>query len=237
MKKNEIAGMIDHTLLAAFAKRSQIEKLCEEAVQYGFASVCVNPVHVKFAGEKLAGSEVAVCTVIGFPLGSTTTKVKAFESEDAVLNGADEVDMVIDIGAAKEGRFDDVFADIKAVVDSARSAGKKCGRKITVKVILETCYLSDSEIVECCKVCKKAGADFVKTSTGFGTPKDKDGKPLPNGATAAHVALMRKTVGDSMGVKASGGIRTAESAKEMVNSGASRIGTSNGVTIVEGWNE
>ena len=237
MNKNEIAKMIDHTLLAAFAKKSDIEKLCKEADKYQFASVCVNPVHVKYSAELLKNSSVSVCTVIGFPLGAVTSEDKASETAVAIANGADEVDMVIDVGAAKEGRFADVEKDIKAVVDSARAAGKKAGKNIVVKVILETCYLTDEEIVECCKASKKAGADFVKTSTGFGTPKDKDGKSLSNGAKAEHVALMRKTVGDKMGVKASGGVRTAESALEMVNAGANRIGTSNGVTIIEGWKD
>jgi len=237
MNKKEIAGMIDHTLLAAYAKKSDIEKLCRDAEKYQFASVCVNPVYVKYSSELLKDSSVAVCTVIGFPLGAVTSEDKAAETSVAIANGADEVDMVIDVGAAKEGRFDDVQKDIKAVVDSARAAGKKCGRNIIVKVILETCYLTDSEIVECCKASKNAGADFVKTSTGFGTPKDKDGKALPNGATAAHVELMRKTVGSACGVKASGGIRNAESAFEMVRAGANRIGTSNGAAIVDGWKE
>lgn len=237
MTKNEIAKMIDHTLLAAFAKKSEIEKLCKEAKSYQFASVCVNPVHVKYASELLKDSSVAVCTVIGFPLGAVTSEDKADETSVAILNGADEVDMVIDIGSAKEGRYSDVQSDIKAVVDSARAAGEKAGKKIIVKVILETCYLTDEEIVECCKASKNAGADFVKTSTGFGTPKDKDGKSLPNGAKAEHVALMRKTVGDKIGVKASGGIRNAESALQMIKAGANRIGTSNGVAIVEGWKD
>lgn len=237
MNRKEIAKMIDHTLLAAFAKKADIEKLCKEADKFQFASVCVNPIHVKFCADLLKDSSVSVCTVIGFPLGAVTSADKADETKIAVANGADEVDMVIDVGSAKDGRFGDVEKDIKAVVDAAAEAGKKAGKKVVVKVILETCYLTDEEIVECCKASKNAGADFVKTSTGFGTPKDKDGKSLPNGASAAHVALMRKTVGEAMGVKASGGVRTAESALEMVKAGANRIGTSNGVTIVEGWKE
>ncbi|QTQ14233.1 deoxyribose-phosphate aldolase [Treponema parvum] len=233
MTEKEIAGLIDHTLLSAFAKRSDIEALCREAISFGFACVCVNPIHVSYAAELLKGSSVGICTVIGFPLGALPSKVKAFEAEDAINKGACEVDMVIDIGAAKEGRFDDVKKDIRTVVDIARKNGKALKREVRVKVIIETCYLTDDEIVFCCSAAKEAGADFVKTSTGFGTPKDSGGHDLPNGASADHVRLMRKTVGDSMGVKASGGIRDAEKALEMIRAGASRIGTSSGVKILQ----
>ena len=233
----ELAKCIDHTLLRTDARRADVEKLVEEAKAYHFASVCVSPIWVAFASQALRGSGVKTCTVIGFPLGANVSAVKAFEAERAIADGADEVDMVIDIGAAKDGRFGDVEADIKAVTDSARDAAKKAGKSVVVKVILETCFLSDEEIASCCTCAVKAGADFVKTSTGFANPKGDDGKPLPNGATVHHVELMRKTVGTAFGVKASGGIRSAETALAMLSAGANRLGTSSGVKIVEDWDE
>ena len=211
----KLTHMIDHTLLKAVATKEQIVKLCEEARQYHFASVCVNPANVSLAAEQLKGSGVKVCTVIGFPLGANTSVVKAFEATDAIANGADEVDMVINVGAMKAGDTELVYNDIKAVRDA--SAGK------LLKVIIETCYLTDEEKVKACELSKKAGADFVKTSTGFGT----------GGATAEDVALMRKTVGPDMGVKASGGIRDAEAAAAMVKAGANRLGCSAGVAIAQ----
>ena len=235
MTKKEIESYIDHTLLAPQATVSQIEKLCDEAKQYHFASVCINPSYVSLAAKLLDGTGVKVCTVIGFPLGATPSEVKAFEATCCIQKGADEVDMVINVGAAMDGRFSEVGADIAAVVDASRAEGKKAGKHICVKVILETCYLDDDAIESCCQCAKKAGADFVKTSTGFAILKDKDGKLLPNGATAAHVALMRKTVGSDMGVKASGGVRTAEAAEEMIKAGANRIGTSSGAAIVAAY--
>ena len=235
MTKEEIARMIDHTLLAAAATRTQIEKLCGEAKKYSFASVCVNPCWVKAAASELAGTSVAVCTVIGFPLGAETSAVKAFAASQAVADGADEIDMVINIGAAKDNDFNAVQDDIQAVVKASKEAGKKLAKGVLVKVILETCYLSDQEIEAASLAAKNAGADFVKTSTGFGTPKDKDGNPLPNGACVSHVQLMRKTVGSKMGVKASGGIRDAKSAADLIAAGANRLGCSAGVAIVEGW--
>lgn len=234
MNKHEIAKMIDHTLLAATATRNQIKRVCDEAREYGFASVCVNPVWVRFASEELKGSGSAVCTVIGFPLGAEKPEVKAFAASQAVLDGADEVDMVINIGAAKDGDFDTVGSDIGAVVGAAKSAGEAQGKNVTVKVIVETCYLTDDEVSAACLAAKNYGADFVKTSTGFGTPKDKDGKCLPNGASVHHVALMRKTVGSDMGVKASGGIHGADDALALIEAGATRLGASAGVKIVEG---
>ena len=211
----KLTPMIDHTLLKAVATKEQIVKLCEEARQYHFASVCVNPANVSLAAEQLKGSGVKVCTVIGFPLGANTSVVKAFEATDAIANGADEVDMVINVGAMKAGDTELVYNDIKAVRDA--SAGK------LLKVIIETCYLTDEEKVKACELSKKAGADFVKTSTGFGT----------GGATAEDVALMRKTVGPDMGVKASGGIRDAEAAAAMVKAGGNRLGCSAGVAIAQ----
>ncbi|MER2106442.1 MAG: deoxyribose-phosphate aldolase [Solibacillus sp.] len=210
------AAMIDHTLLKPEATRDQIEKICAEAKQYVFASVCVNPTWVKQASQLLAGTEVKVCTVIGFPLGANTSTVKAFETKDAIANGAGEIDMVINIGALKAGEFDIVRDDIKAVVDAANGT--------LVKVIIEACLLTDEEKVKACELSVEAGADFVKTSTGFST----------GGATAADIALMRKTVGPDLGVKASGGVRSLEDMKLMIENGATRIGASSGVAIMNG---
>lgn len=237
MTKEEVCKMIDHTLLAATATKAQIQKLCAEAAQRSFASVCVNPVWVPLAAKELQGKTPAVCTVIGFPLGAEKSQVKAFAAKEAVLDGADEIDMVINIGAAKEGRFDAVQEDIAAVVQAVKEAGSQKGKKALVKVIVETCYLTDQEIEGACLAAKKAGADFVKTSTGFGTPKDAAGNPLPNGAQVRHVQLMRKTVGPDMGVKASGGIRDAAAARALIEAGANRLGCSAGVAIAESWKE
>lgn len=210
------AGMIDHTLLKAESTKAQVEQICAEAKQYGFASVCVNPTWVKFSADQLAGTPVKVCTVIGFPLGATTSAVKAFETKDAIANGAGEIDMVINIGALKDGNFDLVREDIKAVVDAANGT--------LVKVIIESCLLTDEEKVKVCELAVEAGADFVKTSTGFST----------GGATAEDIALMRKTVGPEIGVKASGGVRSLEDMQLMVENGATRIGASSGVAIMNG---
>lgn len=218
MTQTAIAPIIDHTLLKADARREDIIKLAEEAKTYGFASVCVNPGFVSTAYEVLKDTpEVKVCTVIGFPLGANTPEVKAFETKDAIANGATEVDMVINISALKDGRDDEVRADIKAVVDAAK------GKALT-KVIIETCLLTDEEKVRACKLAVEAGADFVKTSTGFST----------GGATKEDIALMRKTVGPDIGVKASGGVRSSEDALVMIEAGANRIGTSGGVAIAKG---
>lgn len=218
MTQTAIAPLIDHTLLKADARREDIIKLAEEAKTYGFASVCVNPGFVSTAYEVLKDTpQVKVCTVIGFPLGASTSEVKAYETKDAIANGATEVDMVINISALKDGNDDYVAADIKAVVDAAK------GKALT-KVIIETCLLTDEEKVRACNLAVQAGADFVKTSTGFST----------GGATKEDIALMRKTVGPDVGVKASGGVRSAEDALVMVEAGASRIGTSGGVAIAKG---
>ena len=237
MTKEEIAKYIDHTLLAPQAGIREIILLCQEAKRYNFASVCVNPVYVSAAKDELAGSDVKICTVVGFPLGATTTKDKINEALNAIENGADEIDMVINIGAAKDGRFSEVGTDIMGVVDACKEAGKAIGKNIIIKTILETCLLDDNAIVNCCLVAKKAGADFVKTSTGFATPKGLEGQQLPNGASEFHVRIMRQTVGFDMGVKASGGIRNAKTAIAMIEAGANRIGTSSGVRIIEGWDE
>jgi deoxyribose-phosphate aldolase len=210
-----IARYIDHTLLKPEATRAEIVKLCAEAKKYRFAAVCVNPVFVKTAREQLADSGVKVCTVIGFPLGATTTAVKVFEAAEAADNGADELDMVINIGALKGGDEAYVADEIAAVVEAAR------GR--IVKVILETGLLSDREKALACRLAAKAGAHFVKTSTGFG----------PGGATIADVRLMRESAGPRLAVKASGGVRSREAALEMIGAGASRIGTSSGIAIIE----
>lgn len=215
--ENNIAKMIDHTLLKADTTKAQIVKLCEEAKQYGFASVCVNPTWVATAAELLKGTDVKVCTVIGFPLGASTPETKAFETKNAIENGAEEVDMVINIGALKDGNDDLVERDIRAVVEAAKG-------KALVKVIIETCLLTEEEKVRACQLAVKAGADYVKTSTGFST----------GGATTEDVALMRKTVGKNIGVKASGGVRDIKSAMAMIEAGATRIGTSSGVAIVAG---
>ncbi|HHW56043.1 MAG: deoxyribose-phosphate aldolase [bacterium] len=212
----EIAKYIDHTNLKATATRADIETLCAEARQYGFRAVCVNPSQVVNAVEFLAGSEVRVATVIGFPLGATTSLTKAREAEEAVAAGAAELDMVINIGALKEGRLDLVRDDIKAVVRAARGA--------LVKVILETCYLTDEEKVLACRAAAEAGANFVKTSTGFG----------PGGATLEDVRLLRANIPPTMEVKASGGIRDIEAARAFIAAGATRLGTSAGVAIVKG---
>ncbi|MEA5040482.1 MAG: deoxyribose-phosphate aldolase [Clostridiaceae bacterium] len=210
-----IAKAIDHTLLKPDATYDQIETLCAEAREYGFASVCVNPCHVARCAKALADSEVRVCTVIGFPLGAATPETKAFEALQAIRNGASEVDMVINIGAVKSGDWALVSTDILAVVAAAQGGA-------LVKVILETCLLTDEEKEQACKAAKRAGADFVKTSTGFST----------GGATVADVALMRRVVGPEMGVKASGGIRDYEMARAMLDAGATRIGASAGIRIV-----
>lgn len=211
----QINKYIDHTLLKAFATSDDIRKICDEAKKYDFKSVCVNPANVALAKTLLEGTDVLVCTVIGFPLGANTKEVKALEAMDAVHNGADEIDMVINIGKAKEHDYEYIENEIKLVV--AASAGK------TTKVIIETCYLTDEEKVNCCLAAKQANATFVKTSTGFGT----------GGATPEDVKLMRETVGTEMGVKASGGVRNLEDLEKMVENGATRIGASSGVAIME----
>ena len=212
-----IAASIDHTLLRPEATRQDIIKLCREAREYKFASVCVNSYWVPLVVAELAGSPVKVCTVIGFPLGATSTEAKAAETQAALRAGAHEIDMVQNIGALRSGDYDDVQSDIAAVVEVAHRAGA------IVKVILETALLDDDQKVMACQLAKKAGADFVKTSTGFG----------PSGATIHDVQLMRRTVGPGMGVKASGGIRTLDDLKKMIAAGATRIGASSSVQIVE----
>jgi len=209
-----LAKYIDHTILKANARKEQVKAICDEAKEYNFASVCINQYNTAYVAEQLKGTDVKVCTVVGFPLGAVTKEVKAFEAGLAVEAGADEIDMVINIGALKDGLDDLVYEDIKAVVEAA--GGK------TVKVIIETCLLSDEEKVKACQLSVKAKANFVKTSTGFST----------GGATVEDVALMKKTVGDKALVKASGGVRDYEGAMAVIEAGASRIGASSGVKIV-----
>lgn len=209
----KLSKYIDHTLLKAYAKEKDIYYLCMDAIEYDFKSVCVNPCFVKYAKELLKNSDVLVCTVIGFPLGANTTKVKAFEAENAIIDGADEIDMVINISKAKDNDFEYIYEEIKEV--------KKACCNHTLKVIIETCYLSNEEIVEISKIVKKAGADYVKTSTGFGT----------GGATAEAVSLIKEAVGN-FDIKASGGIKTKEDFEKMISLGATRIGTSNGKNLI-----
>ncbi|MFD3445929.1 deoxyribose-phosphate aldolase [Microbacteriaceae bacterium 4G12] len=209
-----IAKLIDHTILKPDTTKEDVLKVLEEAKKYNFASVCINPTWVKLAAEELAEHDVDVCTVIGFPLGANTTETKVFETKDVIAKGATEVDMVINVGALKDGDNELVEKDIYEVVQAAKG-------KALVKVIIETCLLTDEEKVRACQLAVKAGADFVKTSTGFST----------GGATAEDIALMRKTVGENVGVKASGGVRTREDAEKMVKAGASRIGASASVAI------
>ncbi|MDR2897931.1 MAG: deoxyribose-phosphate aldolase [Spirochaetaceae bacterium] len=238
MNTETLAKTIDHTQLKATAVKEDIVKLCAEAREYGFYSVCINPCWVPLAVRELEGSGVAVCTVIGFPLGANATGIKAAEASHAVLQGAREVDMVINIGALKNGDLSAVEADIRAVVEAVREAQERTGITAIVKVIIETCYLTDAEKEAACLAAKQAGADFVKTSTGFGAPgNDASGNPLPAGATVSDVSLMKKTVGASMRVKASGGIRDLDTALAMLNAGADRLGFSAGISIVQGRNE
>ena len=205
----------DHTILKAEATEAQVAKICEEALKYDFASVCVNQYYTKFVAEKLKGSNVDVCTVVGFPLGMSDTRVKAFETKAAIEDGATEIDMVINVGALKDKKYDFVLNDIKTLKEV-------CGKDVVLKVILETCLLTEEEIVKACELSKEASADFVKTSTGFST----------GGAKATDVAIMRKTVGEELGVKASGGIHSAEEAQAMIDAGASRLGTSATLAII-----
>lgn len=220
MTASELAKYIDHTALKATTTPAEIDRLCDEARKYGFAAVCINPGYIPRAVKILAGSPVLIATVVGFPLGAMTSAAKAFEAREATLAGAREIDMVINIGLAKAGQFDAVEADIRAVVEATRAASAGA----IVKVIIETCYLTDDEKVEACRRAVTAGAHYVKTSTGMGSA----------GATVADVKLMRATVGPNIGVKAAGGIRTTADALAMVEAGASRIGASSGVQIVEG---
>lgn len=221
MDKATMAGMIDHTLLKPNVLDQQIDTLCAEAKEFDFASVCLNPSYITRAKKLLAGTKVKICTVIGFPLGANTTAAKIFEAKDALNLGADELDYVVNVSDVLNGRFTEVEAEMKqfALLKGQNS-------KILIKIILETCFLNDLQIARLCEMAKFAGLDFVKTSTGFGS----------GGATAEHVALMRRTVGKTMGVKASGGIRSYEDAIKMIEAGASRLGASAGVTILDGLN-
>ncbi len=213
---NKIAKMIDHTELKSNTGQKKILNLCNEAKMFGFVSVCINPHYVKLAYEQLKDSDVLVCSVIGFPLGMNTSRLKAFEAEQAVTDGAKEIDMVINVGAMRDKKYDFIKNDIKQVVEASNPSH--------VKVILETCYLTDDEIVKACQLAVEAGAHFVKTSTGFGA----------FGAFPHHVKLMKETVGPDIGVKAAGGISNFKDAIRLINAGANRLGTSAGVMILEG---
>jgi deoxyribose-phosphate aldolase len=217
INNSDIASIIDHTLLKPEATEKDIKKVCEEAIQYKFKSVCVNTHYVTLVSRLLKGSSVDTCCVVGFPLGAMTTRAKVDETYDALKNGANEIDMVINIGALKSGNWDTVKRDIEGVTAAAR------GRAI-VKVILETSLLNDEEKIKACTIAKMAGADFVKTATGFSK----------GGATVEDIRLMRRVVGPNMGVKASGGVRDTETARAMIAAGANRIGTSSGINIVKG---
>jgi deoxyribose-phosphate aldolase len=213
--KRQLAAMIDHSLLKPNATREQLRKLCEEAIAFGFKAVCINPIHVADAVRMLKGKEPLVCSVVGFPFGTHSPKSKSFETDQVIRAGAREVDMVIGVGALKEGRDDEVLQDIEAVVKAAKGH--------PVKVILETCYLTDEEKLHACRLAIEAGASFVKTSTGF----------AEGGAKIEDVRLMRKAVGEEFGVKAAGSIRTLEQALKMIEAGANRLGTSGSVTIIK----
>lgn len=216
LSRQALAAMIDHTILKPEAMEAEVLRFCDEAKRHGFRSVCVNSAYVPLVAAALRGTEVRACAVVGFPLGAASAAAKAAETRQAIADGAAEIDMVIAIGALKDGRLDAVRADIQAVRDACPGA--------VLKVIIETCLLTDAEKRQACLIAKDVGADFVKTSTGFSK----------SGATVADVALMRETVGPEMGVKASGGVRSAETAQAMIAAGATRIGTSSGIQIVAG---
>ncbi len=217
MTATKMAQYIDHTLLKPEAQQSAFDKLCDEALRYRFKAVCINSCRVAYVAEKVEGSGVEICSVVGFPLGAMETRAKAFEASQAIENGATEVDMVINIGALKSG-------DLKTVDDDIHALRKAAKGSTVLKVIIETCLLSDDEKALACEIAKKAGADFVKSSTGFST----------GGATIEDIAMMRKVVGSGIGVKASGGIKDFETASALISAGADRLGTSSGIAIVEG---
>jgi len=217
--REQLAKMIDYTLVTRNATKAGIIRVCAEAKKYGFGAVCINPTYVSLAVNLLEGTDVKVCTTVGFPFGTNTPEVKAFEATDAIRRGAKELDMVINVGALKSGDYELVKRDIKGVVEAANVREKR-----VVKVIIETGLLTEEEKIRACELAKDAGASFVKTSTGFET----------SGATVEDIKLMRETVGDDMGVKAAGGIRTLKDALAMIKAGANRIGTSTGVAIIEG---
>ncbi|MGQ9845660.1 MAG: deoxyribose-phosphate aldolase [Caldisericia bacterium] len=214
MNKNELARLIDHTLLKPDAKIDDIKKLCDEAIKYNFYSVCINPCYIKIAKDFLQNSDIKICTVISFPLGASSIYVKIKEAEDAIKNGADEIDMVMNIGMFKSSNYDYIYEEISSI--------KKTIGKNILKVIIETSLLNDEEKIKACKIVKESGADFVKTSTGFSQ----------GGATKEDILLIRKTVGDNFGIKASGGIKSYEQALELIKAGATRIGSSSSVKIV-----
>jgi deoxyribose-phosphate aldolase len=219
LTKRQLAKFIDHTQLKPFVTSEDIKKLCGEAKKYGFATVCINPCWVALASELLLGTDVKVCTVVGFPLGANTLETKLFEAKDACRNGAQEIDMVMNIGALKEKNYELVKKEISRIAEEVG--------KVPVKVIIECCYLTEDEKIKACELAKEAGARFVKTSTGFGV----------SGATAEDVKLIRKVVGENFGIKAAGGIKSAEQALKLIEAGATRIGASASVEIIEGLKE
>ncbi len=229
MTKQELSKMIDQTLLSATATKEQVEAFCKEAATYGFASVCINPVYVKLAATLLKGTGVKTCTVIDFPLGASTAENKCAQAAIAIADGAQELDFVVSLGLVKAHDWDALQKELSLIA-------QKVGKSALSKLIIETCYLTDEEIVESCKCAKSAGFDFVKTSTGFAIQKDSDGRLKANGANTHAVSLMRQTVGEQMGVKASGGIHSTQEALDLIAAGASRLGASAGVQIVNGLN-
>lgn len=223
MLKDELAKTIDHTILQSTASQSELEQLCSEAIKFGFYAVCVNPCYLKKAKELLHGSGVKLCTVIGFPLGANDLETKVFESQLAVENGADEIDFVVNLGFIKSGLWKQVSKEIEQITQKAKTKGLELNKDIIVKVIVETCYLTDQEKSKLCQLVKLRGADYIKTSTGFGI----------GGAEIEDIKLFRKIGGESLKIKASGGIRTAAKVQEMIAAGADRIGTSSGVAILK----
>ena len=229
----ELASLINCINLNNMISEEEMEEYLDKVGELNFNSITISPTYVSLAKEKLADSTTKISTVVGFPLGFETTEGKVAQAAKALEDGADEIDMVINVGKAIENDFDFILNEVKAVKDSLKILESEVSKKIILKVILETCFLSDFQIVECCKASVSGGADFVKTSTGFASPKSSEGQLLPNGASVHHVQLMRKTVGEKIGVKASGGIRSYNTLIQMVEAGATRIGTSSGVSIVQ----
>ena len=228
----KLASMIDQTLLSPAATSEQVEAFCKKSLDFGFASLCINPVFVPLVAKILKGSKTKVCTVIDFPLGAGGLESKKSQARQAILDGASELDFVITLSLVKAKKWTELENELREISESVKSEADKIGASVLTKLILETCLLDDEEIVQSSLCAKKAGFDFVKTSTGFAIVKSADGKLLPNGATSHAVSLMRQTVGDDMGVKASGGIRSLKDALEMIEAGASRIGASSGLEII-----
>jgi len=235
MTEDQISSCIVHTLFSPACGTKQIDKLCKEAVEYKFGAVCVNPVYVHQSALRVKGTGVAVCSTVSFPFGASNPSGKAAEAVYAVEDGADAVAMVLDISAAREKKFTDVQNDIAGVVTAVHSAGEKKQKLIRTAVILETCYLTDDQITECCFCAERAGAEFVCTCTGFGVPKSSDGSDQPNGASIHHVELMHNAIGGRLGIVANGGIRSARTASDLIKAGATLIAASSSLTILANW--